>query len=63
MEIVINFKGRQLEFHLDDATGTWKARDPAAPEELEDKDFPLAGFAKGKRYELYSDGTFAQVGS
>lgn len=61
LEIVIPFEGRQLEFHLDDATGTWKARDPAVPEELDEGDFPLAGTVQGKRYELYSDGTFAEV--
>jgi hypothetical protein len=29
--------------------------------ELEEGDFPLATVVEGKRYELYSDGTFAEV--
>jgi hypothetical protein len=61
MDVIITFDGRQLEFNLDAATGTWKARDPAVPEELDEGDFPLAAIVGGKRYELYSDGTFAEV--
>jgi hypothetical protein len=61
MEVVITFEGRQLEFNLDGKKGSWKARDPAVPEELDEGDFPLTAIADGKRYELYSDGTFAEV--
>jgi len=39
----------------------WKHRRWHSLEELEEADFPLVTDVEGKRYELYSDGTFAEV--
>ena len=39
----------------------WKNRRWHSLEEPEEADFPLITFVEGKRYELYSDGEFAEV--
>jgi hypothetical protein len=59
--ITIDFEGRNLEFTLDAEDGTWTPVDTEATEALDEGEFPLIGTLDGKRYELYSDGTFDEV--
>jgi hypothetical protein len=60
MTALINVEGQQIQFILAMEkvleSGHWHA--VAAPREA---DFPLITNVDGKRYELYSDGTFATV--
>jgi hypothetical protein len=60
-DITISFAGRTLKFHLAPDTGRWTAADPATVHELDEGDYPLIGMTDGRRYEVYSDGTFAEV--
>ena len=39
----------------------WEERRWQSLEEHKESDFPLIAVVDGKRYELYSDGTFAEV--
>ena len=59
--IEIPVQGRDLEFDLDAASETWTADDSDRIDQLDEGDFPLVGTINGKRYELYSDGTYAEV--
>ena len=43
-------------FTMDEQHGRWQCA-----RELPEGDFPLIRMVNGKRYELYSDGTFAEV--
>jgi hypothetical protein len=61
MRITIDFEGRDLLFTLDADEGTWTAAAPGTSDLLEEGDFPFIGTVDGKRYELYSDGTFAEA--
>jgi predicted metal-dependent hydrolase len=54
-------EGRAIEFQLDDETRHWVPVEPIESAYLEEADFPLIVLAEGKRYELYSDGTFGEV--
>ena len=45
-----------LPFELDFTERRW-----SAAREVSEGDFPLVTEVDGKRYELYSDGTFAEV--
>ena len=56
MTIQITVGGRNIMFRLDWKHWRWHSLD--APQEA---DFPLKTVVDGKRYELYSDGTFAEV--
>lgn len=56
MTIQITVGGRNIMFRLDWKYWRWHSLD--APQEA---DFPLITVVDGKRYELYSDGTFAEV--
>jgi hypothetical protein len=56
MTVQIEVEGRVIPFRLD-----WKNRRWHSLEEQEESDFPLITAVDGKRYELYSDGTFAEV--
>ncbi len=56
MTIQITVEGRNIMFRLDWKHSRWHSLD--APQEA---DFPLKTVVDGKRYELYSDGTFAEV--
>jgi hypothetical protein len=47
-------------FALDFDTMRWE-RDERAGDRLPEGDFPLVAQVEGERFELYSDGTFAQV--
>jgi hypothetical protein len=58
---VITFDKKNLDFNLDSTTGKWTEVDPSSKDLLDEGDFPLVAFTGGKRYELYSDGTFAEV--
>jgi hypothetical protein len=56
MTVQIDVGGRAVSVDLDLADGSWHAA-----EELEESDFPLITFVDRRRYELYSDGTVAEV--
>jgi hypothetical protein len=56
MTIQITVGGRSTLFRLDWKHGRWHSL-----EEPEEADFPLIMGVDGKRYELYSDGTFDEV--
>ena len=56
MTIQITLGVRNIMFRLD-----WKNRRWHSLEEPEEADFPLIAVVEGKRYELYSDGTFDEV--
>jgi hypothetical protein len=48
--------GESLPFQLDFDDRTWTAE-----REFEEAEFPLIAEIAGRRYELYSDGTFGEV--
>lgn len=56
MTAQIEIEGRNALFTLD-----WAGRRWQSSEEQKESDFPLVAVLDGKRYELYSDGTFAEV--
>jgi hypothetical protein len=56
MITAIAVDGRTIPFRLDPAHGRWHSL-VQQPE----GDFPLVTVINGKRYELYSDGTYAEV--
>ncbi|MEH1765302.1 MAG: hypothetical protein V7K97_03055 [Nostoc sp.] len=56
MTTQIEVKGRNTPFTLD-----WEKRRWQSLEKQQESDFPLIAVLDGKRYELYSDGTFAEV--
>ncbi len=56
MNLQITVEGRNIMFRLDWKHWRWHSLD--TPQEA---DFPLKSVVDGKRYELYSDGTFAEV--
>jgi hypothetical protein len=56
MTIQITVGNRNIMFRLD-----WNHRRWHSLEEPEEADFPLTTIVDGKRYELYSDGTFDEV--
>jgi len=56
MTTQIKVEGRNTPFTLD-----WKERRWQSLEEQKESDFPLIAVVDSKRYELYSDGTFAEV--
>jgi hypothetical protein len=59
MEIVsIPFGNKNVDFALDAESKRWSLPGDAP---LPEGEFPLVASAGGRRYELYSDGTFAEV--
>jgi hypothetical protein len=56
MIVQIEVDGRTIPFRLDWHRWRWHSL-----EELQEGDFPLITGVDGKRYELYSDGTLAEV--
>jgi hypothetical protein len=60
-DLIVQLEDQRLAFDLDFETQKWRPEDPDAVAQLDEGDFPLVGIANGKRYELYSDGTFAEV--
>ena len=56
MIVQIEVEGRKLPFRLDWEKGRWHSL-----HEQKEGDFPLIAVIDGKRYELYSDGTIAEV--
>jgi hypothetical protein len=56
MNVQIEVGGRVATFAMDERQGSWHCAG-----KLSQGDFPLIRVVSGKRYELYSDGTFAEV--
>ena len=56
MMVQIEIDGRMVQFRLDRKQSRWHCL-----EELQEGVFPLPTIVDGLRYELYSDGTFAEV--
>jgi len=56
MTVQVEVNGRVIPFRLVPQHGRWHSL-----EEHKESDFPLITVFEGKRYELYSDGTFAEV--
>jgi hypothetical protein len=56
MTVRILVEGRNIAFTLNSQSWRWHA-----PTELKDGNFPLFTEMMGKRFELYADGTFAEV--
>jgi hypothetical protein len=56
MTTQIEVEGVNVPFRLVAEHGRWHSI-----EELKEADFPLIKTIDGNRYELYSDGTFAEV--
>jgi hypothetical protein len=52
----IDVDGRIIPFRLDPAHKRWHSL-----VQQQESDFPLVTVLDGKRYELYSDGTYAEV--
>jgi hypothetical protein len=61
IRVNISFAGHDLAFDLNATTKTWAALEASAHDLLDEGDFPLIAISSGKRYELYSNGTFAEV--
>ena len=59
--VIVELQGQRLEFTLDCETHKWAPVDAATPGHLPEGEFPLVASVGGKRYELYSDGTFDEV--
>jgi hypothetical protein len=57
--VTVPFSGRIADFDLDRETKRWSSVEAITP--LDEGEFPLTATSGGKRYELYSDGTFAEV--
>jgi len=55
-QIEIEVEGRKTQFTLD-----WEGQRWQCLEKQKESDFPLIAVVDGKRYELYSDETFAEV--
>ena len=55
-EIEIEIEGRNETFTLD-----WESQRWQSLTKREESEFPLIAVVDSKRYELYSDGTFAEV--
>ena len=56
MTVQIQVNDRNIPFSLVPEKGSWHSS-----EEVKESDFPLVKIVDGRRYELYSDGTFAEV--
>ncbi len=54
--VQIEVESRAVWFSLDRGNGRWHCA-----ESLQEAGFPLISVLEGKRYELYSDGTIAEV--
>ena len=59
--VVVELRGQRLEFALDSDARKWAPSEPATSALLEEGEFPLVASSGGKRYELYSDGSFDEV--
>lgn len=56
MNVLIAVGSHDVAFTIDQERRRWRCAD-----KQEEAEFPLITFWEGKRYELYSDGTFAEV--
>jgi hypothetical protein len=61
LKVLVELQGERLECTLDSNTRKWTPVEPATNELLQEGEFPLVAFTDGKRYELYSDGSFDEV--
>jgi hypothetical protein len=61
IRVVVELQGQSLAFTLDSTTRKWMPLEPATSGLLHEGEFPLVASAGGKRYELYSDGSFDEV--
>ncbi len=59
--VSLDFQGEHYAFDLDHEHGHWTELEPQKHQLLDESDFPLVATADGKRYEIYSDGSFANV--
>jgi hypothetical protein len=59
--VEIEVGGRNIDFDLDHGTCAWTLVTEGTADVLDEATFPLIVMSNGKRYELYSDGTFAEV--
>ena len=59
--MTIEFDGESLEFKLDHDARTWLPAETHGEMLLGEGAFPLIAVSHGRRYELYSDGSFAEV--
>jgi hypothetical protein len=59
--VIVELQGQPLEFTLDCDTRKWLPVEAAMRGLLHEGEFPLIASEGGKRYELYSDGTFNDV--
>lgn len=59
--VAIGFAGHHIDFNLDHEACSWTPIDAHAADLLHESSFPLIAITHGCRYELYSDGTFAEV--
>jgi len=53
--VQVTIDEKPVDVDLDRSTMRW------SPDVFDEGDFPVTAMADGKRYELYSDGTFAEV--
>jgi hypothetical protein len=60
-EVQVPFNGSQRAFELDFATHRWSERAATDYPPLTEGEFPLVATLAEQRFELYSDGTFAEV--
>jgi hypothetical protein len=60
-QVHIPFGGGVRAFELDPLARRWTGVDGAVLPTIAEGDFPLIAENAGKRYELYSDGTYAEV--
>ncbi len=56
MDVQIELGRQVFMFAMDEQTSRWRCA-----REIPEGDFPLIHVVNGKRYELYSDGTFGEV--
>jgi hypothetical protein len=61
LKVFVELQGQRLEFTLDNNTRKWAPVEPATNDLLQEGEFPLVALTDGKRYELYSDGSFDEV--
>jgi len=61
LKVFVELQGQRLEFTLDSNTHKWTPVESATNDLLQEGEFPLVAFTGGKRYELYSDGSFDAV--
>lgn len=56
--VVVTFEGQRLAFNIDHETHRWTPVEASTADLLQESEFPIIASDNGKRYELFSDGTF-----